>query len=119
MINWGKVWSDLFIFLALTSNIGFIFSHDPYQLVIAVGVNLIATVLKFGVKKILSAELLATAFVADFHLIPAAILYFSGIHIELAIGLAIGAAVANVVSIVLLIIEIVFEYRKQEEEERF
>ena len=114
MINWGKVWSDFFIFLALTSNIGFIFSHDPYQLVIAVGVNLLATVLKFGAKKILSAELLATALVADLHLIPAAVLYFTGVHVPLAIGLAIGAAVANIISIIMLIIEIVFEYQQEE-----
>ncbi|WP_028950505.1 DUF6394 family protein [Sulfurihydrogenibium subterraneum] len=115
MINWGKVWSDFFIFLALTSNIGFIFSHDPYQLIIAIGVNLIATVLKFGAKKILSAELLATALVADLHLIPAAILYFSETHVDLAIGLAVGAAVANAISIILLFIEMVMEYRKQED----
>ena len=115
MIQWGKVWSDFFIFLALTSNIGFIFSHDPYQLVIAIGVNLIATVLKFGAKKILAAELLATAFVADLHLIPAAILYFSNVHVDLAIGLAIGAAVANVISVILLLIEMVMEYKKQED----
>ncbi len=115
MINWGKVWSDFFIFLALTSNVGFIFSHDPYQLVIAVGVNLLATVLKFGAKKILAAELLATALVADLHLIPAAILYFMETHVPLAIGLAIGAAVANVISIVMLVIEIIFEYQKEEE----
>ena len=116
MINWGKVWSDFFIFLALTSNVGFIFSHDPYQLVIAIGVNLLATVLKFGAKKILAAELLATALVADLHLIPATILYFTGTHVPLAIGLAIGAAVANVISIIMLVIEIIFEYRKEEEE---
>ncbi|WP_029520590.1 DUF6394 family protein [Persephonella sp. IF05-L8] len=116
MINWGKVWSDFFIFLALTSNVGFIFSHDPYQLVIAIGVNLLATVLKFGAKKILAAELLATALVADLHLIPATILYFTGTHVPLAIGLAIGAAVANVISIVMLVIEIIFEYRKEEED---
>ncbi|WP_297453170.1 DUF6394 family protein [Persephonella sp.] len=116
MINWGKVWSDFFIFLALTSNVGFIFSHDPYQLVIAIGVNLLATVLKFGAKKILAAELLATAFVADLHLIPATILYFTGTHVPLAIGLAIGAAVANVISIIMLIIEVIFEYKREEEE---
>ncbi|MDQ7056161.1 MAG: DUF6394 family protein [Persephonella sp.] len=115
MINWGKVWSDFFIFLALTSNVGFIFSHDPYQLVIAIGVNLLATVLKFGAKKILAAELLATALVADLHLIPATILYFMETHVPLAIGLAIGAAVANVISIVMLVIEIIFEYQKEEE----
>ncbi len=77
MIQWGKVWSDLFIILALTSNIGFfLVSNDPYQLVIALGVNLIATVLKFNIKKFLAAELLATAFISDLHLIPAAVLYF-------------------------------------------
>ncbi len=115
MIKWGKVWSDFFIVLALTSNVGFIFSHDPYQLIVAIGVNLIATVLKFGAKKILAAELLATALVADLHLIPATFLYFSGVHIPLAIGLAIGAAVANIISIVLLVVEIIFEYKSEEE----
>ena len=116
MIKWSKVWADFFIFLALTSNIGFVFSQDPYQLVIALGVNLIATVLKFGAKKILSAELLATALVADLHLIPATVLYFTNTHVNLAIALAIGAAVANVISIVLLVIEIIFEYTKEEDE---
>jgi len=115
MIKWGKVWSDFFIVLALTSNVGFIFSHDPYQLVVAIGVNLIATVLKFGAKKILAAEMLATALVADLHLIPATLLYFTGTHVPLAIGLAIGAAVANIISIVLLIVEIIFEYKSEEE----
>ena len=115
MIKWSKVWSDFFIFLALTSNVGFIFSGDPYQLIIALGVNLIATVLKFGAKKILAAELLATALVADLHLIPATILYFTHTHVHLAIGLAIGAAVANVISIVMLIVEIIFEYTKEED----
>lgn len=116
MINWGKVWSDFFIVLALTSNVGFIFSHDPYQLIIAITVNLIATVLKFGAKKILSAEMLATALVADLHLIPATFLYFTGFHVPLAIGLAVGAAVANIISIVFLIVEIIFEYKREEEE---
>ncbi|RUM57431.1 MAG: hypothetical protein DSY59_01790 [Persephonella sp.] len=115
MIKWGKVWSDFFIFLALTSNVGFIFSGDPYQLIIALGVNLIATVLKFGAKKILAAELLATALVADLHLIPATILYFTHTHVDLAIGLAIGAVIANVISIIMLIIEIIFEYSKEED----
>ena len=50
----------------------------------------IATVLKFGAKKILAAEMLATALVADLHLIPATFLYFTGIHVPLAIGLAVG-----------------------------
>lgn len=115
MINWRKVWSDFFIVLALTSNVGFIFSHDPYQLVVAIGVNLIATVLKFGAKKILAAEMLATALVADLHLIPATFLYFTGTHVPLAIALAIGAAVANIISIVLLVVEIIFEYKSEEE----
>jgi len=101
MIQWGKVWSDLFIFLALTSNIGFLVSNDPYQLVIALGVNFIATVLKFNIKKFLAAELLATAFISDLHLVPAAILYFSGSTSSLVTGLAVGAAVANILSVII------------------
>ncbi|PLX66422.1 MAG: hypothetical protein C0602_12255 [Denitrovibrio sp.] len=115
MIQWGKVWSDLFIFLALTSNIGFIVSNDPYQLVIAVGVNLIATVLKFNIKKLLAAELLATAFISDLHLIPAAVLYFSGSSPSLVTGLAVGAAVANVLSVVIIVIDIIMSYHYPEE----
>ena len=115
MIEWGKVWSDFFIFLALTSNIGFIFSQDPYQLVIALGVNLIATVLKFNVQKFLAAELLATAFAADLHLIPACVLYFSEVRDSLVIGLAVGAAVANLLSVLLIIIDIVMSYKGHEE----
>lgn len=110
MIQWGKVWSDLFIFLALTSNIGFLVSGDPYQLVIAIGVNLIATVLKFNIKKFLAAELLATAFISDLHLIPAAILYFSGSTSSLVTGLAVGAAVANILSVIIIIIDMVVSY---------
>jgi hypothetical protein len=114
MIQWGKVWSDFFIFLALTSNVGFLVSNDPYQLVIALGVNLIATVLKFNIKKFLAAELLATAFIADLHLIPAAILYFSGSTSSLVTGLAVGAAVANMFSVILIIIDIVLSYKHSE-----
>jgi len=115
MIQWGKVWSDFFIFLALTSNIGFIFSNDPYQLIIALGVNLIATVLKFNVKKFIAAELLATAFAADLHLIPACVLYFMGGMTKLTIGLAVGAAVANILSIILVVIDIVMGHRAQDD----
>jgi len=115
MIQWGKVWSDLFIILALTSNIGFLVSNDPYQLVIAIGVNLIATVLKFNIKKFLAAELLATAFIADLHLIPASILYFSGSTSSLVTGLAVGAAVANLISVILIIIDIIMSYGQQDD----
>lgn len=115
MIQWSKVWSDLFIILALTSNIGFLVSKDPYQLIIAIGVNLIATVLKFNIKKFLAAELLATAFISDLHLIPAAILYFAGVKDTLVTGLAVGAAVANLISVILIIIDIIMSYRNQEE----
>lgn len=115
MIQWGKVWSDLFIFLALTSNIGFLVSNDPYQLVIALGVNFIATVLKFNIKKFMAAELLATAIISDLHLIPAAILYFSGSSSSLVTGLAVGAAVANILSVTLVIIDLVMSYKHHEE----
>lgn len=113
MIQWGKVWSDFFIFLALTSNVGFLISHDPYQLVIALGVNLIATVLKFNVKKIMAAELLATAFAADLHLIPAAFIYFYGGKETFAIGLAAGAVVANILSVILIVIEVSHSLKKE------
>jgi len=114
MIQWGKVWSDFFIFLALTSNVGFVISNDPYQLVVAIGVNFIATVLKFNIKKFLAAELLATAFIADLHLIPAAMLYFSGSTSSLVTSLAIGAAIANILSVIIIVIDIIMSYKGTE-----
>ncbi|WP_022850046.1 DUF6394 family protein [Limisalsivibrio acetivorans] len=115
MIEWGRVWSDFFIFIALTTNVGFIFGQDPYQLVIAVGVNLIAAVMKFNVKKILAAELLATAFAANLHLIPAAVLYFNNARMSLVLGLAAGAAVANVISLIIVLIDLIAGYKNPEE----
>ena len=104
-MDWGKVIYVFFALMSLTTNASFIYDHNPINLYIAGTVNLISTVLKIGVRNILSAELLATSLVADLHLIPAFFLYHFGGDIEEAIALAIGALVANIVSTLLLLIE--------------
>jgi len=66
---------------------------------------MVSTVLKIGVRNILSAELLAGSLVADLHLIPAffAMKFY---HADsLAVGLVIGAVVANVYTLIVSLIE--------------
>jgi hypothetical protein len=104
-MDWGKVIYIFFSLMSLTTTAGFIYYHDPLALFIAAGVNIISTILKIGVKNMLSAELLASSLVADLHLIPAfVVLTFVG-NLELAIALAIGAIVANIYSMALSLIE--------------
>lgn len=66
---------------------------------------MVSTVLKIGVRNILSAELLAGSLVADLHLIPAffAMKFYQAD--SLAIGLVIGAVVANVYTLIVSLIE--------------
>lgn len=66
---------------------------------------MISTLLKIGVRNLLSAELLAGSLVADLHLLPA---FFSLQFYDnepLAVGLVIGAVVANLYTIFISMIE--------------
>ena len=104
-MRWGKVAYIFFALMSLTTTAGFIYEPNTIALIIAVIVNLISTILKFGVRHLLSMELLASSFVADLHLIPAliALVYYQNTF--LSIGLAIGAVVANLYSVALVLIE--------------
>jgi len=66
---------------------------------------MVSTVLKIGVRNVLSAELLAGSLVADLHLIPAFFFFFFYDADKLAIGLVIGAVVANVYTLIVSLIE--------------
>ena len=113
-MDWGKVGTAFFVMMSLTTTVGFVVDGDPYELIASVTFNLIATLLKIGSKKTLSAELLATSLAADLHLIPALIFYEMGARSSLVEALAWGALVANVFSVILLITETVIESREEE-----
>lgn len=104
-MNWGKVIYVFFSLMSLTTIAGFIYDHNEINLYIAASVNLISTVLKIGVRNILSAELLASSLVADLHLIPAFFFLQFGNDLASAIGLAIGGFIANLFSVALVLIE--------------
>ena len=102
---WSKVAFVFFALMSLTTTAGFIYEPNVVPLIIAVIVNIISTILKFGIKHLLSVELLASSFVADLHLIPAliALIYYNNGF--LSVALAIGAVVANIYSMFLVLIE--------------
>jgi hypothetical protein len=104
-MDWGKVVYVFFSLMSLTSIASFLYEHTAVSLFIAASLNLISTILKIGVRNLLSAELLASSLVADLHLIPAFI-YLVIIHNPvMAIGLTVGALIANVFSMGLVYIE--------------
>ncbi len=121
-MNLEKVIFGFFIVLALTLNFGFFIGefanpehHNVYELFVAIVVNLIATVLKFGDRTQIGAVLLATSLVADLQLIAAAIVWGVALHVSEAgmepsvmasiVSLSGGALLANITSVVLLLVE--------------
>ena len=104
-MSWGKVFYMFFTLMSLTTSAAFLYEHSAVALFIAGSVNIISTLMKIGVRNLLSAELLAGSLVADLHLVPAFFsLQFYGNH-SLAVGLVIGAVVANIYTIIVSMIE--------------
>lgn len=117
-MNSEKVISGFFIILALTLNVGFVVGdidviayHSVYELVAAITINIIATIMKLGDKTQTGSVLLATSFVADLQLIAAA-LFWGIINMTsimtpelftIVVSLATGAVVANVISVTLFV----------------
>jgi hypothetical protein len=104
-MDWGKVIYIFFALMSLTTTVGFLYENNETALFIAASINLISTLLKIGVKNILSAELFASSLVADLHLIPAFLFLVIANNQTMAISLAIGAIVANIFSLALVLIE--------------
>jgi len=104
-MDWGKVIYVFFTLMSITSIAGFLYDHTALALFMAGSLNLVSTVLKIGVRNLLSAELLASSLVADLHLIPAFLYLQMKDNLEWAIALAIGAFIANVFSMALVLIE--------------
>jgi Ca2+/H+ antiporter, TMEM165/GDT1 family len=117
-MNLDKVISGFFIILAMTLNFGFFYgemhsieSHSKYELLAAIVINLIATILKLGDKTQLGSVLLATSLVADIQLIAAATVWtIASYSTELTSGtmaiivsLSGGALLANITSVALYV----------------
>ncbi|MCK9258037.1 MAG: DUF6394 family protein [Sulfurospirillaceae bacterium] len=104
-MNWGRVIYIFFALMSLTTTAGFLYAHNEIALFVAASVNLVSTLLKIGVRNILSAELFASSLVADLHLIPAFVVMQVSGNLTIAISLAIGAIVANLFSLSLVLVE--------------
>jgi hypothetical protein len=117
-MNLDKVVSGFFIILAMTLNFGFFYgdmlsieSHSKYELLAAIIINLIATILKLGDKTQLGSVLLATSLVADIQLIAAATVWtVAAYSTELTpeimatiVSLSGGALLANITSVALYV----------------
>lgn len=121
-MNLEKVIFGFFIVLAATLNFGFFLGdidnpdhHDAIELVAALAVSLIATIMKFGDRSQMGAILLATSLVADLQLLTAAFVWAWAAYVSdfglttkmLAsiVSLSGGALLANIVSVTLLVAE--------------
>ena len=104
-MQWGKVFYIFFTLMSLTTSAAFLYDHALVALFIAGSVNVVSTIMKIGVRNILSAELLAGSLVADLHLIPAFFAMKFYDNQSIAVGLVIGAVIANLYTIVISMIE--------------
>ena len=119
-MNLEKVIFGFFIIFACTLNFGFFIGdierpelHHPLELLAAVAVNLIATVLKFGDRTQLGATHLATSLVASFQLVAASIVWVWQLYVlhvpandeitAVIVSLSGGALLANLFSVILLL----------------
>jgi hypothetical protein len=104
-MQWGKVFYIFFTLMSLTTSAALLYENSTVALFIAGSVNVVSTILKIGVRNILSAELLAGSLVADLHLIPAffALQFYD--NDKIAVGLVIGAVIANLYTIFVSMIE--------------
>ncbi len=117
-MNLDKVISGFFIILAMTINFGFFYgdmdsleTHSKYELMAAIIINLIATILKLGDKTQMGSVLLATSLVADIQLIVAATIWAVAYYafvvdkeiVAIIISLSGGAFLANLISVILYV----------------
>ena len=104
-MQWEKVFYIFFALMSLTTSAAFLYENSLVALFIAGSVNIVSTILKIGVRNLLSAELLAGSLVADLHLIPAFFAMKFYHNDTIAVGLVIGAVIANVYTIIVSMIE--------------
>lgn len=125
-MNLEKVVFGFFVLLSATMNFGYFIGdmsnpklHNINELYVAIFVNCIALVLKFGDRTQIGAIHLATSLVAVLQLVAAAAYYvFSGGYendpgtTASIVSLSGGALLANIVSVVLLVSETI-SYRRR------
>ena len=125
-MNLEKVVFGFFVLLSATMNFGFFIGdmaepklHNINELYVAIFVNLIALVLKFGDRTQIGAVHLATSLLALLQLVAAAAYYVraGGYHnspgtTASIVSLSGGALLANIVSVVLLVSETI-SYRRR------
>lgn len=121
-VNLEKVVFGFFVLLAATLNFGYFYGdirdpavHSVYELYLAVVVNIVATILKFGDRTQMGAIYLATSLVASLQLIAATAVHIYAAEVSAfgmdahaissVVSLCGGALLANIVSVVLLVIE--------------
>ena len=119
-MNLEKVIFGFFVILACTLNFGFFVGeidnnllHHPGHLFVAVVINLVALVMKFGDRTHIGATHLATSLVATLQLLAASLVWMWHANINhlamnaetmsTIVSLSGGALVANLISVVLLI----------------
>ncbi|MBL0721079.1 MAG: hypothetical protein JJV88_00670, partial [Sulfurovum sp.] len=95
-MQWGKVFYIFFTLMSLTTSAAFLYENTPTALFVAGSINIVSTILKLGIRNMLSAELLAGSLVADLHLIPAFFILEFHDNSRIAVGLVIGAVIANI-----------------------
>jgi len=114
-----KVVSGFFIILAMTLNFGFFYGsptilleHSKYELFMAIVVNLVATIFKFGDRTQVGSVLLATSLVADIQLIASASVWAFSLYgigtidteiVTAIVSLSGGALFANITSVIIFI----------------
>ncbi len=104
-MQWGKVFYIFFTLMSLTTSAAFLYENTATALFVAGSINVVSTILKLGIRNMLSAELLAGSLVADLHLIPAFFMLEFYDNDRIAVGLVIGAVIANVYTLIISMIE--------------
>lgn len=128
-MNLEKVVFGFFVLLAATLNFGFFVgpltdpkAHSIFELFLAIIVNMIATVLKFGDRTQIGAIHLASSLVATLQLLAAGATWIWATQVSdvgmdatntaAVVSLSAGALLANLVSVVMLVVE-TLTYRRR------
>ncbi|OSM02583.1 DUF6394 family protein [Magnetofaba australis] len=106
---WRLIWTTFFLLMALTTTVSFLFHGNGYELIIAVCMNLIATMLKLGTRHAIGSMMMSASLVSDFHLIPALGAFYVAGNLEMTKAMVWGALVANAISVLFLVIEAVLQ----------
>ncbi len=106
-MDFGRVIHIFFTLMSLTTTAGFLYDQNVVALFIAASINLVSTLLKIGVRNILSTEIFASSLVTDVHLIIAFFLsqvYGASMN-SMIYSLVIGGVISSIFTLILVLIE--------------